>query len=238
VVQPKKIAVEFIHETNAETPDLLLNSDTHTEVKTLVDTSKWSLLIRKIRSIKSDYNVIIGTDYELTGPQVHQIVSNVRNTVGSLTMGLEHHNFPAAQLTFIQAPGQGTHVISIGPRTLDENPTLLGPMPAMDLRGTGEYALQLKAAAVSRLAKASRQLAGYSKTVAVLDLERHFSSDEDFLDEIFLGSLQGDWSNRAPDGIVSEWRAFPNVQTIVVFANLQVRKVLPKPQTRADSWLG
>lgn len=143
-----------------------------------------------------------------------------------------------ADLTLIRASGKGTRVISIGPRTLDEDLSPSGPTMAMDLRGTGEYALRVKEAAIARLAKASGQLAAYSKTVAVLDLQRHFSSDEDFLDEIFLGSLQGDWSSRANDGIVAAWGSFPNVHTIVVFVNLQVRKVLSKPQTRADSWLG
>ena len=72
----------------------------------------------------------------------------------------------------------------------------------------------------------------------MIDFQRHFSSDEDFLDEIFLGSYQGDWNSRANDGIVAAWGEFPNVQTVVVFVNLQARKILPKPGTSADSWLG
>jgi hypothetical protein len=109
-------------------------------------------------------------------------------------------------------------------------------MMAMDLRWTSEFALQLRAAAIARLSKASGRLAGYPKTVAVIDLQRHFSGDEDFLAEIFLGSLQGDWSSRANDGVVGAWENFPNIQTIVVFANTQVRKILSKPGTSADSW--
>ena len=232
------VAAEFLQAGSSATPDLLLNSDTHAEVKTLVDTSLWSRLIRDIRNIPSNYGVVIGADYELTNPQITQIISDVRNTIDSLTESTEQRSFPAAEFTFIRIPGQGTRVISIGPRTLDESTPLGGPIRATDLSGTGEYAMRMKAAAISRLRKASEQLAGHSKTMAVLDLQRHFSSDEDFLDEIFLGSLQGDWASRASDGIVAAWENFPSVQNIVVFVNLGVRRVFSKPGTQADSWLG
>jgi hypothetical protein len=219
------IDARFLPADQKKMPDLLLNTDTHSEVKTLTDTSLWPQLILEVSRIKSDYDIWIETDFELLRPQLDLIIDQVRNLV-TTSKSPQAFKTRWADLSLIPNPGKGTRVLSIGMRC------------PVDLRGCGPFGKQVRAAALSQLSKASLQLAGYAKRIAFLDMQRHFGTDKDFLDEVFLGTQRADFASRFPDGVVSNWASsFQNVDCIVVFAGLSPQRIYPRQGYTPESWL-
>lgn len=219
------IGAQFLPSDQKKMPDLLLNTDTHAEVKTLTDTSLWPRLIFEVSRIKSDYDIWIETDFELLRPQLVLIIDEVRNQV-TTSKSPKRFETKWADFSLIPNRGKGTRVLSIGMR---------GPV---DLRGCGPFGMQVRAAALSQLSKASLQLAGYAKRIAFLDMQRHFGTDKDFLDEVFLGTQRADFASRFPDGVMSNWASsFQNVECIVVFGGLSPQRIYPKQGYTPESWL-